>query len=171
MQSKYTTQQQIDEMRSEIKSEKQQMARGFKKRSGKKALTAIGWILFLGIVIFLSTAIVSVNLARSRGEIPRIFGYSLFVVQSGSMEPTFNIGTVILCKKPYAPDRLKAGNVVTFHSLAGYVVTHRIVEVISKEGGSAAYHTKGDNPKNSVDQEVLTPDRVLAVFVAKIPMT
>lgn len=171
MQSKYTTQQQIEEMRSEIRSEKRLMSRGLKKRSGKGTLKAIGWILFFAIVIFLSTAIVTVNLARSRGEIPRIFGYSLFVVQSGSMEPTFDIGTVILCRKPSAPDRLKAGNVVTFHSLAGYVVTHRIVEVIPKEGGGTAYHTKGDNPKNSVDQEVLTPDRVLAVFVAKIPMT
>lgn len=171
MQSKYTTQQQIEEMRQEIRREKQQMSGNLKKRSRKGVAKAAGWVLFLTLVLLLSAAIISVNLARSSGEIPQIFGYSLFVVQSGSMEPTFEIGTVILCRKPAAPDKLQKNNVVTFRSLSGQVVTHRIVEVASKKDGSVEYRTKGDNPKNSIDQDILTPDRVLAVFVAKIPMT
>lgn len=166
-------------MRKEILLEKQKMSGGStaednirKNQQRKNSLVKTGgWIMFLSVVLVLVSSIISVNIAKSKGEIPNILGFNLFVVESGSMEPTLNIGSVILCRKFNNTSSLKINDVVTFKNLSGYIVTHRIVGIVTDEHGGTAYHTKGDNPKNSVDQELLTPDRVLAKFILKIPLT
>lgn len=177
---KHTTQEQIDEMRRELQREKQKAygagTRGGRrsKSSGKRKLAAkaAGWVVFTSIVLVLGAAIVSINVTKNRGGIPSLpGGYQLFVVESGSMEPTFKVGVVILSRKPKDANSLKANDVVTFRTLSGSIVTHRIIEVTKDEKGNIGYRTKGDNPKNSVDRELLTPDRVIAVFLAKVPLT
>jgi signal peptidase len=174
MQSKYTTEEQIEEMRKEIQQEKEKMSQKGRRNilTNKKFLFILGrQLLFVSIVLFLAANLIFIQIAKSRGEIPGILGFHLFVVESGSMEPTFHVGSVLLCRKPQDPAKLQVKDVVTFRNVSGHVVTHRIVEVIAGETGAAAYRTKGDNPQNSADSENLTPDRVLAVFVLKIPLT
>jgi len=169
---KYTTDEEIEEMRKLIRSEKErQSGRGSKQPCKMRLLKLAGLILFYAFILLLSITVVSVSLARNRGEIPDIMGFNFFVVESGSMEPTFDIGTVIICRRPGDPGKLKAGDIVTFRNLSGFIVTHRIVEVLIDESGKVSYRTKGDNPKNSVDPEILTPDRVISVFVARVPLT
>lgn len=174
MESKYTTQEQIEEMRKEILQEKEKISqRGRQKQQiNKKSVFKIGGqLLFVGVILLLVANLILIQVAKSRGEIPGILGFHLFVVESGSMEPTLDIGAVLLSRTPKNPANLKVKDVVTFKTLSGHIVTHRIIEVVVDEEGQTAYHTKGDNPKNSVDQELLTPDRVLAVFIMKIPLT
>ncbi len=178
-QARYTTEQEIEEMRMEILREKQKMQRGHGNTTGEKgfskrrlAVKVTSWTLFLSAVILLISAIVSINVAKSKGQIPSFLGiFQLYVVESGSMKPTFDIGTVILCRISKEPQSLKENDIVTFKTLSGAIVTHRIVEVIAELGGGTAYRTKGDNPENSEDTELLTPDRIIAIFVAKIPLT
>jgi signal peptidase len=81
------------------------------------------------------------------------------------------VGSVIVCAKAQHPERLAADEIVTFHTLSGAVVTHRIIEVVTDGNGNISYRTKGDNPINSPDPELLTPDRVIGVFAVKIPFT
>ncbi|NLE24877.1 MAG: signal peptidase I [Clostridiaceae bacterium] len=160
-------------MRKAILLEKQiQSGRGINKRNKARRLFQTGGrILFLIVVLMLVVTIISANTARNKGEVPNILGFNFFVVESGSMEPTINIGAVIVCRKPKEPGKLKVNDIITFKNLAGYIVTHRIIEVITDNNGTTAYRTKGDNPRNSVDPELLTPDRILSVFVVKIPLT
>ncbi len=174
LQTKYTTEEQIEEMREEILLEKQRGSEGSRRKrlkNRRRVLKIGGRLVFISVVLLLMASIVSINAAKSRGELPDILGFHLFVVESGSMEPTFNIGSVLLCRRPKAPDGLKANDIVTFRNLSGHIVTHRIIEVVSDEYGKTAYRTKGDNPRNSADQELLSPDRILAVFIGKIPLT
>ncbi len=176
---KYTTREQIEEMRQELHREKQKLAgmqvpedgRGKKTGKAKTAVKAAGWVVFLCISLLLVTVIVSIQISKSRGEIPNVLGFQLFVIESGSMEPTLHVGSVILARKPEDPGGLKENTIVTFRTLSGAVVTHRIVKAEAGGAGNRTYRTKGDNPKNSTDLEVLTPDRVIAVFVARIPLT
>ncbi|MCB6585666.1 S26 family signal peptidase, partial [Streptococcus gordonii] len=63
--------------------------------------------------------------------------------------------------------KLQIGDIVTFQD-DGVTITHSIVEVI-QENESIGYRTKGDNPANSVDPYILTPDRIQAVYVMKLP--
>ena len=175
-QSKYTTQEQIEAMRSEILREKQKVS-GVAGKPGhkalwKRALKVFEWLIFLSVFAVLVITLFGVYSAKSQGETPAIFGvYQLYSVESGSMEPTLTVGSVIVCKKTQHPESLEANQIVTFHTLSGAVTTHRIIEIITDKGGNISYRTKGDNPINSPDSDLLTPDRVIAVFAAKIPFT
>lgn len=64
---------------------------------------------------------------------------SIFVVTSGSMEPTFGKGSIIMAK---VQEGYRANDVITF-SRNGKYITHRIVGEVSV--GSVKYFiTKGD---------------------------
>ncbi len=175
-QSRYTTQEMIDAMRGEIAREKERAVRGTAARPGgwgwKRALKVAEWMVFLALFAMLVVTLFGVYTAKAKGETPAIFGvYQLYSVETGSMEPTLTVGSVIVCKTTEQPERLAARQIVTFHTTTGAVVTHRIIEVVTSAGGNVAYRTKGDNPVNSPDAELLTPDRVIGVFAAKIPFT
>jgi signal peptidase len=162
---KYTTDEQIEAMRRELQAEKQQ--RKPLGRFGK----IFGGILFFFIVILLAGTILSINITKNKGEIPSILGFQLFAVQSGSMEPTLQVGTIILSRRPKNAAGLQVNDIVSFKTSAGDVVTHRIINIVYDPRAGIAYITKGDNPRNSPDQELLTPDRIIGVFVARIPLT
>ncbi|HBV88802.1 signal peptidase I [Desulfosporosinus sp.] len=178
-QSKYTTQEQIEAMRREILSEKHKLKElSTGKGTSVGRLQKVRWVrkaisgaVFLALCFLIVWTIFSIQLTRSRGEIPSVLGYQLFVIESGSMEPTLKIGAVIISNKVEDPYELRVNDIVTFRSISRAIITHRIIEVVINEDGSKAYRTKGDNPKNSADQELLTPDRVISLFVAKIPLT
>jgi signal peptidase len=174
-QSRLTTQEQIDAMRSEILREREKASGKsgpVRKRRWRQFLKVFEWALFLLIFTALAVTLFGVYNAKERGETPAIFGaYMLYSVESGSMEPTLTVGSVIICKKTQHPENLQSNQIVTFHTMPGAVVTHRIVGVIRDGDGNVSYQTKGDNPINSPDEELLTPDRVIGVFAAKIPFT
>jgi signal peptidase len=167
---KYTTEQQIIVLQKELEDTRNRAAEKKNLKMHKnKVLSVISWIIFTILFLGLCTILTTVLIAKSKGETPDVFGYQLYVVQSGSMEPTFNIGTVILSRIPDDPSKLKKGDVVTFTN-DGMTITHRIYEVIN-DNGTVKYKTKGDNPQNTVDSDLLTTDRVKAVLVLRIPLT
>lgn len=177
-QSKYTTDEQIESMRREIALQKQLLAYGAihkgeigKLRQRRGVMKILGRVVFIAIVAMLAGGIIMVQSAKSRGEVPGFLGYHLFSVESGSMEPTLKTGSVILGRTSGHPDKLGKDTIVTFKTLSGYIVTHRIIEVQTGADGNVFYRTKGDNPVNSPDEELLSPERVIAIFVAKIPLT
>ncbi len=142
--------------------------RGRRKRA--KILSLTGNMLFYGAVAALVFVLASVLYTKARGEVPNLLGYQLYTVQSGSMEPTLRVGAVIVSKTPADPAALTVGDVVTFRTGGGAVVTHRVIQRLEDSGG-IQYRTKGDNPVKSPDPELLTPDRVLAIFLFKVPLT
>lgn len=75
--------------------------------------------------------------------IPMIFRNQPVVVLSGSMEPTYKIGSVIYYKK-VSQKELKKGDVITFTTKNNKMVSHRIVNI---DNGSI--ETKGDANKVS----------------------
>ena len=166
MENRRTTPKEIKQMQQELRCEKQKRDGKAKTSKGKTT----GRILFAFLVLLLLGALVSIQLQRNQGEIPSLLGFQLYRVESGSMEPTLPVGSVFLSRKADGTEALKEGDIVTFHTLSGSVVTHRIIEVV-RENDQTSYRTKGDNPVNSLDSELLTSDRVLSVFVAKIPLT
>jgi len=175
----YTTDEQIEMMREELRLAKQKADKDNRKKTAeyrrahaKKLIKkTLGLLSFGIIVVALLSVLVSVLMARSRGETPNLFGYQLYVVESGSMSPTLKVGAVILSVQPKDKEALSVNDIVTFKTGSGATVTHRIVEITEDENGQVRYRTKGDNPINSPDLELLDPERVLAKFIAKIPLT
>ncbi len=74
--------------------------------------------------------------------IPILFKYNPLVVLTGSMEPTFKVGSIIYYKKVDL-EELKVGDIITFNTKDNNFVSHRIVSI---ENG--IIETKGD--KNNV---------------------
>lgn len=75
--------------------------------------------------------------------IPMIFGHHPVVVLSGSMKPTYKVGSVIYYKK-VSQKELKVGDVITFNVNNNKMVSHRIVNI-----DNGFIETKGDANKVS----------------------
>ena len=62
--------------------------------------------------------------------VPRILGYEVLAVVSGSMEPTISVGSLVYAKDIDFSD-YKVGDIVTYRLSDETLVTHRVVEVNS----------------------------------------
>lgn len=89
--------------------------------------------------VFLS---IIVSLAVLLGGI-RLFGLTPYTVLSGSMEPTYHVGSVIYVAS-VDPMELKAGDPITYPLPGGTIVTHRIEKVLNEDASARAFQTKGD---------------------------
>lgn len=123
-----------------------------------KILRGVLTALLAGIVLLNLWLLVSQAVLKQ--DPPDVFGYSQLIVTSGSMEPTFSAGDVVIVKKgkTCAP-----GDVVTFRDSAGELVTHRIVGVTEGK-----YITQGD-ANNTADSDLLVPESVVAAYVTYLP--
>lgn len=75
------------------------------------------------------------------------FGFSLFRVVTGSMEPTIHVGAVLVCQATDIED-IGVGDVICFRSREsshyGYIVTHRVVSVQKDSDGTILLESRGD---------------------------
>ena len=95
-----------------------------------------------------------------------IFGLRQYMIMTGSMEPNYNIGDLIITKE-VNPENIKKGDIITYALADGNAtVTHRIIDVIEKDG-KTMYKTKGDN-NNAPDQNLVEYNQIQGVFLFKI---
>ncbi len=99
--------------------------------------------LLTALVIFVS--IVALGIVY----FPRIAGYRVYSVDSGSMEPTIKTGSLIYVKKYVNFEDYGVDDVVTFSDLTGEnSFTHRIVSIDAEK---RTFTTKGDaNEENDL---------------------
>ena len=103
----------------------------------------------MGRIIFFIVAIVVIfNLIllvqKIQNKPASIFGYKVFVVISGSMEPNIHVGDIVITKN-VDEENIKIGDVITFNN-DKYTITHRVIDIIQDD--EIFYKTKGDH--NSV---------------------
>ena len=133
-----------------------------KKRKRAKILSFLSIpliVLILGIAI----SIVYQKHIKKASSID-IFGYKLYTILTGSMEPKYNIGDVII-DNPIAQKDIKVDTVITY-ALNQTTVTHRVVELVEKDG-KTMYRTQGDN-NNSPDTDLVDYSQVRGTIVFKI---
>lgn len=120
--------------------------------------------------IFTTSLLVAVLLLAGALVGVRLFGIAPYTVLSGSMEPTYHVGSLIYVKK-VDPNDLKVGDPLTYVIEGGTVVTHRIVNILKDEDDpdDIRFKTKGDN--NDVeDGDPVRPENVLGKPVFTIPL-
>lgn len=128
-----------------------------------RVFTAFSALLFVfGLVVFVCV------LNASAGKVPSVFGFSLLQVQTGSMVPEYEIGTVVVTKKVDARE-LKVGDVISFYSLdkdiSGKVNTHRIVKIEHGGDDNAPYFTTKGDHNNEVDKTKVWPSQIVGKVV------
>lgn len=125
------------------------------------------YILFLVIIlpflIFNLTLIIKSKLYPDK--IADFMGYKPFIVMSGSMETTINIGDLVIVKKVNSSS-IHAGDIIAFKN-GNIVISHRVKEVIN-DSGTYKFKTKGDN-NNVADDFIVSSDAIEGIFVNKIP--
>lgn len=99
----------------------------------------------------------------------RLFGFEVFTVLSGSMEPVYHTGSVIYVRKADYHN-LQAGDVITFMLGEDRIATHRIVEVVYDEEDTEVirFRTKGD-ANETEDGGLVHCKNVIGVPVMTIP--
>lgn len=100
----------------------------------------------------------------NKSRAPSVFGYSQFVIATGSMEPEISVGDMIIVKNTgdYA-----VGDVITFFMGDGAIpTTHRIIE-IRVENGVTSYITKGD--ANNAADPAVRAENVVGEVVSVLP--
>ncbi len=109
------------------------------------------------MVAFLALAIVVFMVTKMRGDTPMVFGYSLHRIVSGSMEPTLQIGDVIINKQVTDTSDIAVGDIITFQGDSRFdkqKVTHRVLVTPYNDGeGGMLLVTKGD-ANNTDDGEI-----------------
>lgn len=87
------------------------------------------------LVIIAVNGILLVKRLAFKEELPSVFGCSVVTVMSGSMEPAFSPGDMLVIRRQR---QYQVGDIVTYES-EGSFITHRLVE---REGDT--WVTKGD---------------------------
>lgn len=117
--------------------------RGKKSRPGFGAVEVFTTLFLIFTIVF---CIVVVAQIMSNGYV-KLCGYSLFRVETGSMEPTISTGALLICKEADMED-IAVKDIICYRSqskqMLGQVITHRVVEVLESSTGQILLETRGD---------------------------
>lgn len=119
-------------------------------------------LIFL-IIIFLINICYSKFILKD--NLIKIFGKSIVVVTTGSMEPEINAGDLLIISES---KNYKIGDIVTYQDNEGFLVTHRIIQInqdtfISK--GDSNNLSDEENLNNNIKGKVIYHSKVLGFFV------
>lgn len=122
------------------------MMENTKKDAVQRATSILVTILLIMAVLICLYTVVQV---LSNGYV-NICGYMMFRVVTGSMEPTIDVGALLLTREIDITD-VKVNDIVCFQTqesaIFGEIVTHRVVNRINMADGGVLLETKGDaNP-------------------------
>lgn len=133
------------------------------KKKGYHILEVLTGLLLAAAVVLTISVVMQVS---NKGYVT-INGYSLFKVATGSMEPTIETGSLLICKDTEIEDIL-VKDIVCFEStnpmMLGQVITHRVV-AIDDIGGTLRLTTRGD--ANTVEDALyVTNENLIGVVTA-----
>lgn len=117
------------------------------------------WVLLLASVFVLLTAVL----------IPRFTNATPYTIATGSMQPVYPPGTLVVVRSTPAED-LKTGDVITYQLKSGEptVVTHRIVGMGTSVKDETLFQTKGD-ANGAVDPGLVRPVQVRGAVWYHVP--
>ena len=112
-----------------------------------------------------TTALIALLAVVAAIYVPKFVGINPLIVLSGSMEPTYHVGSLLYVKDADT-DEIKVGDAITFYLDDNEtLVTHRVIEV---DENNKAFKTQGD--ANEVEDGNAVPaENVLGVPVFNIP--
>lgn len=136
-------------------------------RIARMIKNVICWVLIIVLaitmLIFLTT--------RIQGNTPTFFGYTIFRITTGSMEPDLMIGDVILDKVVEDETEIAVGDVITFDGgieFDGRLVTHKVIKApYTDNNGNTMLQTHGI--ANEIDDSPINLSQVRAKMICKIP--
>lgn len=133
-----------------------------KESTTLKLVSNILFAIFMIVMVFL---IFITAQSKFTGREPSLFGNRLYVVDSGSMEPTLKLNSLIIVNEKN-PDQIKTGDVLTFYGADTVTrVTHRVIEI----GPNNDYFITQGDANNIEDAMPVEREDVIGIVVLSIP--
>ena len=118
------------------------------------------------IIILLAAFVLVVCLQRFSNNKISFFNYRMFTVISGSMEPKYHIGDVLI-SKTVEPAKIKIGDTISYlgarGDFSGKVITHQVVGINRDSSGKYIFRAKG--LANLVEDPIVSEDQVYGVVI------
>ena len=132
------------------------------KRTKKKKSPVAAFCSALGTVLLTVLILACIPLT-----LPKAFGFQMYTVISGSMEPAIPTGSLVYVRYE-EPDTIVKDDVIAFYSnnADGSIITHRVV---SNSPAMGQFITKGD-ANEDYDKYKITPDMFVGIVKFKIPV-
>lgn len=109
----------------------------------------------LVIVCFLVASIIIFQKISNNNK--SIAGYRIFRVITGSMEPEYDVGEVVICKE-IDPKTIKVGDDIvylgTYGEYNGKIIMHDVVAIETDDDGKLNFHAKGLHNSSVEDPQV-----------------
>lgn len=135
-----------------------------------KTVEIVSDILFYLLIVAIILAGIMFATSKSPGK--SLLGYRYYDVLTGSMQPTYNVGDLILVKVT-DPSEIQVGDPVTFNpgSTDDSYLTHRVTQKIENYmgTGNTCFKTKGD-ANETEDPFVIDGNRMIGVVKMRIPL-
>lgn len=139
-----------------------------KKIKENKVLKAIGNILYFLLFVLVILLLIVVIMQRASDNSISIAGIRMFTVATGSMEPVYEVGDVLISKE-ISPEDIKIDDDIVYRgnkgSFDGKIVTHRVID-IQKDGENYKITTKG--VANTEKDPEITQEQVYGKIVYKV---
>lgn len=131
-----------------------------------RRLEVAGNIVFIIFMIIILSLIFITAQSKITGQEPALFGYRLYIVDSGSMSPTIKTNSIIIVEESL-PKGIEAGDVITYYGHNSSTrVTHRAMEVIDS---GEYFITRGD-ANDTDDPSPLNGKSLIGKVVVVIPV-
>ena len=126
-------------------------------------------ILNIFVAIFIILFLLVVALQRFSNNKISFLSFRMFTVVSGSMDPKYKIGDVLIAKE-IDPSKIEVGDAISYlgkqGTLAGKVVTHEVINIEQDEDGKYIFHTKG--LANIVEDPIVYEHQLYGVIIHKM---
>ena len=132
----------------------------------KKVVLKILKYFFTIILILFVSMVCLQRLSNNRFT---LFNFRLFIVISGSMEPKYKIGDVLVAVET-DPKDVKVGDVISYLGKSGgfndKVITHQVVKIEKDSNGKYQFHSKG--LANMIEDPIVSEDQLYGVVKYRV---
>lgn len=145
------------------------MKKTVKTQRGSKAIKTLGKIIYILFFIVVVLMLIVVILQRTTNNSVSLGGFRLFTIATGSMEPAYNVGDVLISKE-IAPEEIKVGDNIAYRGevkvLKGKVITHQVISTQKGEDGKYKIITKGIS--NTEEDPEISEEQVYGKIIYKV---
>lgn len=128
------------------------------KMDVRKIIKIVFKIIYQILVIFCVILTAIIILQRVTSSNKSIAGYRIFRVISGSMEPEYDVGEVVISKE-IDPKKIKVGDDIVYlgryGEYNGKIIMHNVIAIDTDESGNLRFHAKGLHAYSVEDPQIM----------------
>lgn len=123
----------------------------------KNVIRIVLKLLYQILVVFCLIVAVVIIFQKISDSNKSIAGYRIFRVITGSMEPAYDVGEVVISKE-VDPKSIKVGDDIvylgSYGEYSGKIIMHEVVAIDTDENGNLNFHAKGLHSSSVEDPQI-----------------